>query len=348
MRYKTAILRIPLLSILLISGFILVSQPLHAQTQAEQAQIRLLYLEARQNLENNQWNQALEKMNQAQSILGRNALIFEVVRTQAYLGLEDVEAAENSIQRIFSLNPGDDVLLQVTEFRRKIEEIKESFVRFTDPRDGQTYELFSFISPSSGNEVFWFAENLNASHYRDGTPIPQITDNWEWVQSMDKRTAAWSYYDNDPSNGPIYGKLYNWYAVANYRGLCPDGWRVPSDDDWKDLELFLGMSASDLDVDEDNRFSGGVGGKLKQTGTQYWHSPNEEATNEIGFSGLPGGWRTYYLGSFIDKGVYGLWWTSTLDEDYGAPWFRGLNHYNAAVYRDFYDEWNGYSVRCVR
>lgn len=138
---------------------------------------------------------------------------------------------------------------------------------FTDARDDKVYKIVKI-----GNQV-WMAENLNTSHYLNGDSIPQVQDKAEWVALT---TGAWCYYQNDAENGKTYGKLYNWYAVNDPRGLAPEGWHIPTDAEWIALIDYLGGTNV-------------AGGKMKQIGTVHWISPNLGATNESGFSALPGG-----------------------------------------------------------
>ena len=179
----------------------------------------------------------------------------------------------------------------------------------------------------------WMAENLKASTYRDGTTsIPTINDAVQWT-GLTTGASCW-YANNSASYDCPYGKLYNWYAVADPRNLCPTGWHVPSDAEWTTLTNFLGGEAL-------------AGGKMKSTGTQYWLSPNTNATNESGFSGLPGGFRSYYFGTFSDVGTSGFWWSSSVSAAVNA-WYRALNHTNSNAYRNNYDKQGGLSVRCLR
>jgi uncharacterized protein (TIGR02145 family) len=149
----------------------------------------------------------------------------------------------------------------------------------------------------------WTKENLNVSKYTDGTIIPEITDLTTWASLT---TGAWCYYNNDPANGVIYGKLYNWFAVAGIhdndpstpnKSLAPNGWHIPTDNDWSTLTTFLGGETV-------------AGGKMKEIGTMLWISPNTGATNSSGFTGLPGGARNN-TGSFDLVGNNGFWWSSS-------------------------------------
>jgi uncharacterized protein (TIGR02145 family) len=201
--------------------------------------------------------------------------------------------------------------------------------------DGNVYNAIRI-----GDQV-WMAENLKVTHYNNGDSIPSITDPGAWEGL---NNGAYSMYDNDSNNVSIYGLLYNWYAVNDSRNIAPAGWRVPTDDDWKELEMYLGMSQSDADgfawrgTDE--------GGKLKETGIEHWISPNTGATNESGFTALPGGNRNFD-GTFVMMGYYAYFWTST---KYGNGF--GLNRYlfykGSGIVRQENNPRNGFSVRCLK
>ena len=175
---------------------------------------------------------------------------------------------------------------------------------------------------------YWMDKNLELTTYRNGDTIPYVTNPTAWAALT---TGAWCYYNNDPSSG--YGKLYNWYAVTDARGLAPQGWHIPTDAEWTTLSTVLGGESV-------------AGGKMKTTGTTRWTSPNTGATNESGFAGLPGGYR-FYNGTFYSIGDYGYWWSSTEYNTYNA-WNRNLNYNIGNVYRTNLDKGNGFSVRCLR
>jgi len=165
--------------------------------------------------------------------------------------------------------------------------------------DGNVYKTVKI-----GNQ-WWMAENLKVTRYRNGDPIPNITDNHTWV---DLSTGAYCNYNNDISNVATYGRLYNWYAVDESRNIAPAGWHVPTDDEWKQLEIYLGMSPTE--ADETHWRGTDEGGKLKETGTTHWYSPNTGATNESGFTALPGGYRV--SGGFSSLGFGAYFWSSTV------------------------------------
>ncbi len=189
----------------------------------------------------------------------------------------------------------------------------------------------------------WAAKNLDVATYSDGTPIPQVTDPTAWAELT---TGAWCYYNNDAANGATYGKLYNWYAVAGIwneasktdatqrKKLAPTGYHVPTDAEWTTLTTYLGGESI-------------AGGKMKATGTSLWNTPNTDATNSSGFSGLPGGCRDYN-GTFFVIGYNAYWWSSS-EFNNSNVWYNFLDYYNGNAYR--YNDSSktyGFSVRCLR
>jgi uncharacterized protein (TIGR02145 family) len=175
---------------------------------------------------------------------------------------------------------------------------------------------------------YWMEKNLEVTNYRNGDIIPYVSDPTAWTGLT---TGAWCYYNNDPESG--YGKLYNWYAVNDPRGLAPTGWHVPTDAEWTTLTTFLGGESF-------------AGGKMKTTSTKSWITPNTDATNSSGFSGLPGGFRDYG-GTFANVGGNGTWWSST---EYSTThaWYRNLDCNYGSVNRGDYNKRSGFSVRCLR
>jgi uncharacterized protein (TIGR02145 family) len=180
----------------------------------------------------------------------------------------------------------------------------------------------------------WMTNNLDVSNYRNGDPIPQVTDPNEWNNLT---TGAWCWYNNDSLNyASTYGKLYNWFAVNDPRGLAPQGWHVPSDAEWSTLSTCLGGDAV-------------AGSKMKETGTLHW-SQNTGATNSSGFAGLPGGSRGNF-GTFSFVGYYGNFWSSTeyiVASQSPYAWNRYLSYSNGSISRSFDFKKYGYSVRCLR
>jgi uncharacterized protein (TIGR02145 family) len=176
----------------------------------------------------------------------------------------------------------------------------------------------------------WMAENLKVTRYRNGDTIPNVTDRYEWYNLT---TGAYCDYENSASNSTVYGKLYNFYAVADSRNIAPTGWHVPSDAEWTTLTTFLG---------------GGIvaGGKLKEKGTAHWPSPNYGATNETGFSALPAG-RRGSGGYFCCLGGYAGLWSST-EYDGSCARSQTLNLGYNYLDRNVNYKAHGFSVRCLK
>lgn len=176
----------------------------------------------------------------------------------------------------------------------------------------------------------WMTTNLNVSHYRNGDIIPQVKGKAAWAALT---TGAWCWYNNNSDSGAIYGRLYNWYAVNDPRGLAPAGSHVPSDAEWNILSVYLGGDAVS-------------GGKLKDTGTRHWFPPNFGATNQSGFTGLPGGYR-YYDGSFFNVNFYGFFWSSTESPPNGAR-YRDLLYNAGGLAGSALNKQCGFAVRCIK
>jgi uncharacterized protein (TIGR02145 family) len=191
----------------------------------------------------------------------------------------------------------------------------------------------------------WMAENLKVTHYRNGDPIPNAADTGEWYNTTE---GAYCNYENDEGYVDIYGRLYNGYAIYDIRNIAPAGWHVPSDAEWKRLEIYLGMSQAEADglgyrgTDE--------GGKLKETGTTHWYSPNTGATNESGFTAVPGGFRlsrNHHDLDFDNMGIHAFFW-SAMDYSNCCIWNRNLYYYNSQIDRLPNSMNSGLSVRCVQ
>ena len=183
-----------------------------------------------------------------------------------------------------------------------------------------------------GNQE-WMAGNFELTSFRNGDAIPEAQSGEEWEKAGKQGKPAWCYYQVDPANGIRNGKLYNWYAVNDSRGIAPKGWHIPSAAEWQTL----------IDL------SGGgeiAGGKLKETGTAHWKSPNTGATNDNGFSALPGGFRDG-AGSFFNQGYFAAFWTATECGRISALG-RHLSRGDTKVYLDCIGKSYGFSVRCIR
>lgn len=180
-----------------------------------------------------------------------------------------------------------------------------------------------------GKQV-WMTRNLDESTFRNGDIIPEAKTDAEWQKAGEEGKPAWCYYNNDPANGAKYGKLYNWYAVSDLRGLAPKGWHIPSNQEWIVLSDYLGGAEK-------------AGAKMKSK--QGWNNAGN-GTNSSGFSGLPGG-LCYGDGLFNSIDLYGIWWSSTEDSA-NIVWGCNLYYGFGDLTRDLYAKGGGLSVRCLR
>ena len=190
----------------------------------------------------------------------------------------------------------------------------------------------------------WMMENLKVTHYRNGDPIPNVTDDNQWTNLS---TGAYCVYDNDPAHADTYGALYNWYAVDDSRNIAPVGWHVPTDAEIKELEMYLGMTQAQAD---DTGYRGTNEGSKLAGGYDLWYNGdlrNDPEFSTSGFTALPGGCRYYRGGNFDSIGSYAYFWTSS---EYGSnyAWNRALGYSNSEVYRRNYGKKDGFSIRCVR
>jgi uncharacterized protein (TIGR02145 family) len=189
--------------------------------------------------------------------------------------------------------------------------------------DGNIYETIII-----GDQV-WMAENLKVTHYSNGDPIQTGFTDSEWINLDDSETDAYAVYNDDPNNADIYGNLYNWYTVDDERGVCPEDWHIPSDDEWTEL---VGM---------------GGGGKLKESGYDHWSYPNTGATNESGFTALPGGYRINYNGYYSHMDFHGVFWSST-EANEVSIWIRRLQYDFTVFPKENWAKLYGLSIRCIK
>ncbi|MFO7670823.1 MAG: FISUMP domain-containing protein [Bacteroidales bacterium] len=214
--------------------------------------------------------------------------------------------------------------------------------------DGNIYQTILI------GEQTWMKENLKVKHFSDGTPIPLVenTSMWDALIYSDK---AYCWNDNNASTGDTYGALYTWAAALNgaigndinpstVQGVCPTGWHLPSDSEWKQMEMQLGMTQ--IEADNTGWRGSSEGGKLKEVGITHWNNPNSGADNTSGFTALPGGNR-YDYGTFFNVGSSAFFWTIT-DKNLSEAKARSLSYNIGKIYRSDYNKTNGFSVRCVK
>ena len=194
--------------------------------------------------------------------------------------------------------------------------------------EGNTYKTIII-----GTQV-WMAENLKSTKFNDGYNIPKVISDADWTGLS---TPAYCLYNHEINNAQVYGVLYNWYVVDAYRrenkNVCPAGWHLPTDDEWTVL----------IDLLDDESESGG---KMKETGTVHWTSPNQGATNLSGFTALPAGYRNRF-GTFSSIKNVGFWWT-TLEMDSENAWYYYVIYNSASSTRIALNKTNGFSLRCLK
>ncbi len=189
--------------------------------------------------------------------------------------------------------------------------------------DGNSYSVVKI------GTMLWTGKNLDVSHYRNGEPILEVQDTKEWSTLT---TGAWCYNENKAENGKTYGKLYNWYAVNDPRGLAPKGWHVPTDAEWSELALLLGGSQE-------------AGGAMKAT--VLWNEPNAGANNKSGFAALPAGARRDSDGKFMEPGEFNRLWSST-ELTIKTVGVSALGYFDAVLRQGKAGKNNGFSVRCIK
>ncbi len=192
--------------------------------------------------------------------------------------------------------------------------------------DGNVYQTLTICDQT------WTKSNLNVAHYRNGDEIPQVTNGAQWTAAT---TGVWCYYANTSSNGTTYGKLYNWYAVNDPRGLAPSGYHIPTDAEWTSLTTCLGGEAI-------------AGGKMKETGTAHWASPNTGATNTSGFMALPAGGHTNFVPLYFEDINDGTSFWSSSQNSASDAWARSLYYTETNLFREPYFKNFGLSVRCIK
>jgi uncharacterized protein (TIGR02145 family) len=225
----------------------------------------------------------------------------------------------------------------ITDIPEVSKTINFNFVECTDGDDN------NYPTVLIGNQI-WMAENLKATHYSDGSEII-VTESdslWNELAYYDKTCC---YFNNLSLNGEIYGVLYSWVAAMNgqnssnekpsgIQGACPNSWHLPSDAEWEKLINYLGRNEV-------------AGGKIKEAGTAHWELQNIDATNETGFTALPGGYRDYH-GRFLYVGKFAIFWSSTQTSSIAYAYYQKLSAADGIIYRSYDSKAEGYSVRCVR
>lgn len=230
------------------------------------------------------------------------------------------------------------------------------------PRKGKSSAVFNpdkeygTVKDVDGNEYktitigtqTWMAENLRATHYRNGDPIPNVTGTKDSTLWGKQTQGAWCSFENtkDVDEIATYGLLYNWYACVDERGLCPDGWHVPTDEEWTTLVTYVDNGDNAFDPNGTGA-NGVVGGRLKETGTLHWAFPNRFADNSSGFTAMSGGFRDAYKGVFKYKTFTGNYLSTSLyNSQY--PIFRLMSTDFAGISKGTASHSSGFSARCIK
>lgn len=212
-----------------------------------------------------------------------------------------------------------------------------------DSKNGVVIDIDSNIySTVKVGKYLWMTENLRTTTYKNGLKIPNVKDNNTWISTD---SGAYCWYNNDTSNAKVYGALYNWYAV-NTGNLCPDGWRVPSDEEWKYLEGYVDTKFCIGDSSWNSIGLRGNDAGLRLKTKSGW-SIDGNGTDHFNFSALPSGERLSRNGKYFIMGSNGFWWSSTEYNTHRA-WYRSIIYTYNGVMRYFHDKQFGFSVRCLR
>jgi uncharacterized protein (TIGR02145 family) len=232
---------------------------------------------------------------------------------------------------------------------------------------GLTYKGRSYATVVMGNGQEWMAENLSVFYFRNGDPIPIVKTDEAWKKAVENGEPACCYYENNAEYGKTYGVLYNWYAVNDPRGLAPEGWHVPTDAEWTVLTNYLGAAETAGAKMKSSSGWKSYDGVAECANCKNWIAEQKagqtcsvcndsrktkaqvsgNGSNVSGFSGLPGGNRSSYYGTFGYIGNYGYWWSST-EYNTGSAWARHLGYLNGDAYRYIDVKTVGFSVRCLR
>mgnify|MGYP003963364427 CR=1 FL=1 len=213
---------------------------------------------------------------------------------------------------------------------------------------------YSYIVDIDGNvysiivigEQQWMGENLRVSHYRNGDPIPTGFNGNDWGNLDVNQTGAYSLYEDDPTNGELFGFLFNWFAVDDERGICPESWHIPSDDEWMELEMYLGMSYEEA---HDTSYRGTDQGSQLAGNGNLWEDGdlmNDSAFGSSGFIALPDGYRNDNDGNYHSIGNVGYFWSYSVTSSDEA-WYRLLHYSTSEILRLSTNKRCGFSVRCI-
>ena len=280
----------------------------------------------------------------------QNKISAFILSAESYYNEDELENAKREYRQVLNLDSNNskakeglkNIIQRETELtltnKKEAEAKKERLNNSVTDIDGNVFKTVTI-----GNQV-WMAENLKVTHYRNGDPIPNVTHNKKWAKL---NTGAYGVYDNKPSNADTYGNLYNWYAVNDPRGLAPEGWHVPTDEEIKELEKYLGMSEKELYI---TGHRGTNQGSKLAGGDKLWRNyklEDDSSFDASGFSLLPGGERIYSEGATFGMYHSVSFWSST-ESNASSAWYRRLGCNSTQVGRHDAGKYCGFSVRCLQ
>ena len=232
----------------------------------------------------------------------------------------------------------EDDVVDILDIVRLVNIILDGDTNTVTDIDGNIYETVQI------GEQLWMAENLKVTHYKNGDEIPTGYSDEVWSE-LDG--GAYAIYNDDPVYAEVYGNLYSWLAVDDERGVCPDGWHIPSDVEFMELEMFLGMS--EFEANSTGYRGTNEGSKLAGR-PDLWNSGSLDENTEFGtsgFSGFPAGNRDYYNANYNSMGFFGAFWSSTELDSFTA-WNRELEYHSSIVYRFNATKQFAFSIRCLK
>ena len=306
--------------------FLLISTTSFAQNKKEQIEILNFRVDSLNTV------LATTRDNSAKDISLLNDYIKKVERTALKSDLTNLQTSNNKLSK------------ENEKFKTDLGELSKKNLELEAKLEAVELEKTSFKTVKIGNQV-WMAENLNVDKFLNGDPILEAKTEEEWKKAGDKGQPAWCYYDNDPANGAKYGKLYNWYAVNDSRGIAPMGYRVSANTDWGKLATMIksdypNLKNSDISKEIEDMFHYSIAMSLASV--DGWFGEDEGGSNASGFNALPAGYLTD--GGFIhEKGGTCFW-----SKEGGDIW---IGHEGGiigfSIHDDEYYKDNGYYIRCI-
>jgi uncharacterized protein (TIGR02145 family) len=349
---------------------LMLSAGLHARAQDKTILAKSEYMAAEEAYSNGNFEKCINHLSKSKEYFGGSNYLIQYLEVKALYGDGQIIASSKAIKEFFEIAPKEstntleytEMVKMVAVINSKEEEVNNRFNEVLRTRNFKLAKQYLIDYPKARNaseiekimtealekvdadfgygagktkavmigDQIWSSENLNVEFFANGDPIPEAKTYKEWERAVNKKQPAWCYYNNNPANGRTYGKLYNWYAVIDPRGVCPNEWHPPSDHEWSVVTSSLGGEMV-------------AGTKIKSV--DAWEIGGGD--NSSGFAALPGGGR-FSTGEFGKIGHYGIWW-STTGYTTEEAWSRSLYDTNPRkVGRMTLNKGSAFSVRCVK